>query len=274
MNRPPSRWPGRLLGGLAITGLLLGIAALSLVWTPQPPGRMRIAERLRPPLASGLLGTDAFGHDILSMLMAGAVTSLTIALAAVAIGAAVGTGFGALAAARRGWVETLVLRSADVAFAFPAVMSALMIAAVTGPGRGTAVLAIGLFMVPVFTRLTHGAARRIWVLDYCRAAEAVGQGPFAITVRHVLPAIAGTLAVQATTQVGLSILAEAGLSFLGLSVAPPVPSWGRMLGDAATYLDRAPWMALAPGLAIALAVAGFGLLGDGLRDWLDPRRGG
>ena len=257
-----------------MTGGIWGLAALSQVWTPEPPTRMRLLLKLKPPGAAGLAGTDAYGRDIASMLMAGAWNSLTIAVAAVGLSLGMGVLLGALAAARRGWTAEAVLRGADIVLAFPAVLSAIMIAALTAPGRTTAILAIGLFNVPVFARVTHAAALRVWAQPFCLAAEALGKPPWRITTDHVLPNIAGLLAVQATVQCGLAIVVEAGLSFLGLSLPPPAPSWGRMLADAQTYLGQAPWMAIAPGLAIAIAVLGLNLLGDGLRDWLDPRAGG
>lgn len=262
-----------LVAGALITGAVVGVAALSQVWTPEAPTRMRIALRLKPPLAAGLAGTDALGHDIASMLMAGAWNSLSVAVTAVLLGLAAGSLLGVAAAAARGWVEEIVLRAADVVFAFPALVSAIVIAALAGPGRLTAVLAIGVFATPVFTRVARGAALRVWAQDFCRAAECAGKGRARITLDHVLPNIAGTLAVQAALQTGLAILVEAGLSFLGLSLPPPAPSWGRMLNEAQTYLGAAPWMAVAPGLAVAVAVLGLNLLGEGLRDLLDPRAG-
>jgi peptide/nickel transport system permease protein len=257
--------------GTGITGALVSIAVLSRFWTPEPPTRMHILLKLKPPLANGLLGTDAFGRDILSMLMAGAWNSLSTSFLAVLLGLLAGVAFGMTAAACRGWVEEGIMRAADVVFAFPALISAIMIGALIGPGQFTAVLAIGIFAIPVFVRVSRGAALRVWSQDYCLAARAAGKGAFGITMDHVLPNIAGTLVVQATIQLGLAILVEAGLSFLGLGLPPPAPSWGRMLNDAQTYLSQAPWMAIAPGVTIALAVLGLNLFGDGLRDRLDPR---
>ncbi len=261
----------RLRAGLGLTLAFVALALLSRVWTPEPPARMHIALRLRPPLAAGLLGTDAFGRDIASVLMAGAWTSLSVASLAVLLGAVLGGALGFVAAGARGWTEEVLLRGADVVFAFPALISALMLAALIGPGQGTAILAIGLFAVPVFLRLSRGTARQVWASDYCLAARAAGMGPAAITVRHVLPNIAGPLLVQVSLQLGLAILVEAGLSYLGLGVPPPASSWGRMLGEAQTYAGQAPWMAIAPGVTIATAVLGLNLLGDGLRDLFDPR---
>ncbi|MCW6508918.1 ABC transporter permease [Lichenifustis flavocetrariae] len=270
--RRVTAWRSGLLPGALITGTFVGIAILSRIWTPEPPTRMRIALRLKPPLASGLAGTDALGHDIVSLLMAGAWNSLTIAGASIALALIVGVLLGTTAAAMRGWLGQTLMRVADLLFAFPALVSGLMIAALIGPGAGTAILAIAVFAVPVFARVSYSAAVTVWARDFCLAATMAGQSRFGITRDHILPNIAGTLAVQAAVQLGLAILVEAGLSFLGLSLPPPAPSWGRMLNEAQTYLGQAPWMAIAPGLAIALAVLGFNLLGDGLRDRLDPRR--
>ncbi|NML76436.1 ABC transporter permease [Rhizobium sp. S-51] len=267
------RRPNLAIGGIIIL-VLLALALLSLVWTPLPPAKMQIIHKLKPPLAHGLLGTDQFGRDIASMLMAGAWNSLSTAAAAVAIGASIGTVLGVIAAARRGVVEALVMRTNDVIFAVPPILSAMMLGALIGTGRFTAIIAIATFMVPVFARVTAGAAQQIWSRDYVLAARGAGKGQFLITVEHVLPNIANQIIVQATIQLGLAILTEAGLSFLGLGMPPPAPTWGRMLADAQTYLGAAPWLAILPGLAIAFTVLGFNMLGDGLRDLLDPRDGG
>jgi peptide/nickel transport system permease protein len=162
-------------------------------------------------------------------------------------------------------------RTSDLIFAFPAVLIAILITSVLGASAQNAILAIAIFNIPVFARVTRGAALSMWSRDFVRAATAMGQGPLGITVRHVLPNIASVLIVQATIQFAVAILAEAGLSYLGLGAQPPVPSWGRMLRDAQTYIFQAPELAVWPGLAIALAVLGLNMLGDGLRDLLDPR---
>ncbi|MCK9515051.1 MAG: ABC transporter permease [Ottowia sp.] len=261
----------RLYLGAAITLAVVALAIVSRFWTPHSPTRLRVPLRLKPPLEAGLAGTDAFGRDIFSQLMMGAWNSLSIAVLAVVLGVVVGVALGTLAAAWRGrWVEEVVMRFCDVVFSFPALISAIMIAALVGSGAATAIVAIGLFNVPVFARVANGMAQPVWEQAYCLAARAAGKGRLRITLDHVLPNIAGGITVQATIQTGLAILVEAGLSFLGLSLAPPAPSWGRMLSDAQTYLGQAPWMAIAPGLAVAIAVLGFNLLGDGLRDKLDP----
>ncbi len=271
----PSRFRGfrraNLIVGAIIILALVGIATLSLFWTPVPPAKMQILHKLQPPFGFGLLGTDQLGHDVLSMLMVGCWNSLSISVLAVAIGGTLGTSVGVTAAAQRGVFEALVMRACDVVFALPPILSAMILGAFLGTGRMTAILAIAVFMVPVFARVSLGSALQAWSRDYVLAARAIGNTQLSITMRHVLPNIISGIIVQATIQLGLAILTEAGLAFLGLSVPPPEPTWGRMLADAQTYFHAAPWLALLPGLAIALSVLGFNLLGDGLRDLLDPR---
>lgn len=276
--RPRRPWlivrrPNLLIGG-AIIACLVAIALVSLVWTPLPPAKMQIIHKLKPPLAHGLLGTDQFGRDLLSMLMVGAWNSLSTSAMAVAMGATIGTALGVATAARRGLFEAFVMRANDVIFALPPILSAMMLGAFMGTGRFTAIIAIAVFMVPVFARVTLSAALQIWSRDYVLAARGAGKGPLLITLEHVLPNISNQIIVQVTIQLGLAILTEAGLSFLGLGMPPPAPTWGRMLADAQTYLATAPWLAILPGLAIALTVFGFNMLGDGLRDLLDPREKG
>jgi peptide/nickel transport system permease protein len=258
-----------LIGG-ALTLLLLVVALVSLVWTPENPARVRVALRLRGPLEAGLLGTDHFGRDVASLLMAGAWNSLAIAWPAVLLGAAIGTALGLAAAAAQGLLDEIAMRACDVIFAFPAVLSAIMLGTLLGSGPLAAILAIAVFNVPVFARVTRGVARQVWTFDYVAAARSIGKQPWRITLEDVLPNIVGVLVVQVTIQLALAILTEAGLSYLGLGVRPPDPSWGRMLSDSQTFLAQAPHLAVAPGLAIALSVLGLNLLGDGLRDAVDP----
>lgn len=260
-----------LIVGAVIIGFLAAIALLSLFWTPLPPAKMQIIHKLQPPLAFGLLGTDQFGRDVLSMLMVGCWNSLSIAVSAVAIGGTLGSIAGISAAAIRGPYETLMMRACDVIFALPPILSAMILGAFLGPGRFTAITAIAVFMIPVFARVTLATSLQAWSRDYVLAAQAIGNSRFTISVRHVLPNIMSQIIVHAAIQVGLAILTEAGLSFLGLGMAPPAPTWGRMLADAQTFLSLAPWLAILPGLAIALTVFGFNMLGDGLRDLFDPR---
>ena len=259
-----------LVGGI-LTALLIAIALTSLVWTPADPTRMRILQKLKGPLVSGLLGTDQLGRDVASMLMRGAFNSLTTAFAAVAVGAVLGTLAGVAAAANHK-LDAVLMRVCDALFALPPILSAIMLGALLGPGALTAIVAIGFFMIPVFARVTRGAAMQIWAREYIMAARMAGKGTARITLEHVLPNISAQVIVQVTIQLAMAILTEAGLSFLGLGLPPPAPTWGRMLAESQTYLLQAPHLALAPGLAIAAAVLGLNLLGDGLAARLDPRR--
>jgi peptide/nickel transport system permease protein len=260
-----------LLAGGAITAAVVAVALVALAWTPYDPTAIVIADRLKPPSAAHWLGTDQFGRDLVSMMMAGAVNSIAVALVAVAIGIAVGVPFGLLAAARSGWLADAVMRLNDVVFAFPALLLAVMITALAGPGALNAIVAIGIFNIPVFARLTRGAALTLWTRDYVLAARLAGKGATLISLEHILPNVLNTLVVQATIQFSLAVLAEAALSYVGLGSQPPAPNWGRMLADAQTLIALAPRLAIVPGLAIVVTVLGLNLLGDGLRDVLDPR---
>ncbi|MGN1056860.1 MAG: ABC transporter permease [Comamonas sp.] len=264
------RHPSFVLGAL-LSGLLLACAALSWVWTPWDPYAMNLEVKLQPPSAQTWMGTDAYGRDVLSQIMVGARSSIAVGVIAVGIGLGCGVLLGLLAAARRGWVEELIMRLSDFTFAFPAILSAIMMTAVFGPSMVNAIIAIGIFNIPTFARITRASANAIWAREYVMAARACGKNGWAITWQHVLPNIAGVLMVQATIQFAMAILAEAALSYLGLGTQPPQPSWGRMLSDAQTLMFQAPLLAVFPGAAIAVSVLGLNLLGDGLRDLLDPR---
>jgi peptide/nickel transport system permease protein len=257
--------------GTAIAALLVATALLSLVWTPYSPVAIDMLHRLARPSALHPLGSDAYGHDVLSMLMAGSRLTLAVSLLAVLAGALAGVPAGVLAARLGGWADALLMRAADLAFAFPALLTAVMLAALTGPSAGNAVIAIGVFNIPVFMRVARGAALGVWRRDYVLAARVAGRSEWAIAWRHVLPNIAAPLVVQVTIQFALGIVADAGLAYVGLGAPPPAPSWGRMLNDAQTYIFRDPLLSVFPGLAITLSVLGLNLLGDGLQDLLDPR---
>lgn len=259
-----------LIGGL-ITAILVGMVLVSLVWTPHSPTGMNFRAKLQGPGLAHWFGTDAFGRDVLSMIMVGGRTSIAVSIIAVLVGAGIGIPLGALAGALGGWVDGLVMRMTDLAFAFPALLTAVIITAVFGPGAVNAMIAIGIFNIPVFARVTRAASMGLWKRDYVLAARCAGRGPVKIALVHVLPNVNHVLIVQATIQFALAIVAEAGLSYVGLGAQPPMPSWGKMLNDAQTYIYDAPWLAIFPGLAITLAVLGLNLLGDGLRDVLDPR---
>ncbi len=257
--------------GGALTALLVSVAALSVVWTPYNPTKIDIRGRLAGPTGDHWLGTDQFGRDILSIVMSGAQNSITVGVVAVSIGIVFGVSLGLLASARRGWTEELVMRVSDFMFAFPAILLAIMLVATIGPGAVNAIVAIGVFSVPIFARLTRGAANVVWEREFVLAARAAGKGRFRITVEHVLPNIISVIIVQATIQFALAILAEAALSYLGIGSQPPTPSWGRMLSEAQTMIFLKPMLAVYPGVAIAVSVLGLNLLGDGLRDIIDPR---
>ena len=256
----------------AILSLLLALTAiLSLLWTPYSPYEVDMAAKMLPPDSHHWLGTDPYGRDVASLLLVGARASIAVGVIAVSIGLLIGTAFGLLAAARRGWVEEVIMRVADFGFAFPAILSAIMLTAVFGAGMVNAIIAIGIYNIPTFARITRASANAVWSREFVLAARACGKGSFSITVEHVLPNIASVLIVQATIRFAIAILAEAALSYLGLGTQPPQPSWGRMLSEAQTLLFQAPLLAVFPGVAIALAVLGLNLLGDGLRDLFDPR---
>lgn len=264
--------------GAGLSAALLAAALLSLFWQPWPPAEIEVARRLLPPGPAHWLGTDHLGRDIFSQLLVGAQSSIAVGLLAVAVGAIGGIGLGAWAAASaaarpegRSLLDETLMRACDFGFAFPALLTAILLAAAWGPGLLGSALAIGLFSLPVFARLARSSAGAIWARDFVLAARAAGKGALAITWQHVLPNIAGVLLVQATISFATAILAEAALAYLGLGTQPPQPSWGRMLADAQLQMFQAPMLALWPGLAIMLSVLGLNLLGDGLRDHLDPR---
>jgi peptide/nickel transport system permease protein len=259
------------MAGGVLTLFVISAALLSIVWTPWPAYEIEMAHKLIPPSASHWLGTDMLGRDIVSLLLVGARSSIVVGVIAVGIGILFGVSLGLVAAARREWVEEVIMRLGDFTFAFPALLSAIMLAAVAGPGMVTSITAIGIFQIPIFMRITRGSGNAIWARDFVLAARASGKGKFRITIEHVLPNILSILIVQATIQFALAILAEAALSYLGLGTQPPQPSWGRMLNDAQSLLFQSPSLAVYPGLAIATAVLGLNLLGDGLRDLFDPR---
>ena len=257
--------------GAALTAALLAVAALSYLWTPYPPAAIDIPHKLAAPSLAHWLGTDNLGRDVASQLIAGARVSILVGVVAVGIGLVFGVALGLVAAFMKGVVEDLVMKACDFVFAFPALLSAIMLTSTFGPGVLNAIVAIGIANVPIIAKLTRATANSVLAREYALAARASGRGPLAIAFDHVLPNIAPALIVQATIQFAIAILAEAALSYLGLGAQPPQPSWGRMLSDAQNVLYNAPRLAVFPGAAIALSVLGLNLLGDGLRDALDPK---
>ena len=269
MSRAPL--PANLIIGAVLVALVIGTALLSTIWTPYDHALLDIANKFSPPGAQHWLGTDQLGRDVVSQLMAAAGNSMAVAVTAVVLGGITGTAAGLLASAHGGWIEDLVMRLSDLGFAFPALLFAIMLAAAFGPSLGMVVIAIAFINIPIFARVARGSANQIWTREYVFAARAAGLGKFAISRDHILPNIAAPIIVQATIEFALAILIEAALSYLGLGAQPPSPSWGRMLAEAQTLMYLAPQLAIYPGLAIVIAVLGFGLLGDGLRDISDPR---
>lgn len=271
-GRPSVRQHPNFVIGAALVAFVAAVAVVSLVWTPFDPTRADPSSALLGYFERGhVLGTDSYGRDLLSQLMVGARSALLVGVLAVAIAAAIGVPLGAIAASRRGWIEDLIMRSADVVYAFPAVLLAILLGAAFSRGVWSAMAAIGIAYVPVFARVTRSASLSVLELDFVNAARAYGRSRRYILARHVIPNIASVLIVQITVLFALAILAEAALSFLGLGAQPPTPSWGRSLNEAQTYLRIDARLAIWPGLAIAATVLGFNLLGDGLRDILDPK---
>ncbi len=257
--------------GFLMTFIILLTALLSLGYTPYDPNRMNLSKRFQAPNPTHWLGTDQYGRDILSRVMKGAINSIIVGIVAVSIGMSFGILLGSLAAFYKKWVDESIMRISDVLYGFPAVLSAILITSILGPGAVNSMMAIGIFNIPIFARLTRATSLSIWERDYVTSAKAIGRSDAGIIWRHVLPNILSSLIVQGTVQFAIAILAEAGLSYLGLGTQPPHASWGRMLQEAQTFMGTSAWLAIFPGCAIALAVLGFNLLGDGLRDMLDPK---
>jgi peptide/nickel transport system permease protein len=254
-----------------LVGLVVLAAALSFFWTPFDPVKVDAAHRLLGFGGENLFGTDKFGRDLLSQLMVGARTTLYVGIVAVGVAAVIGTPLGVFAAAGPRWLGEIVLRANDIVLAFPALLLAIMFGAAFGASTLTAMIAIGIATVPSFARLARATALQVLTTEYVLAARSAGRTRSAIAVRHVLPNIAGLIIVQCSVSFGIAVLAEAALSYLGLGTQPPTPSWGRMLQESQELLAVQPRLLIVPGVAIAVAVLGFTLLGDGLRDRLDPR---
>jgi peptide/nickel transport system permease protein len=260
------------MAGATLTALILVAALVSFVWTPYPYAAQDIPNKLQGFSAAHWFGTDQYGRDVFSMILVGARTSIAVALVAVGIGMGLGVPLGLTAAAKRGTLlDEIIMRGNDLVFAFPALLIAIMITAVFGPGAINAIIAIGIFNIPVFARVARGGALSLWTREFVLAARIAGKGAARISAEHILPNILNFLIVQGTIQFSLGILAEAALSYVGLGAQPPTPSWGKMLADSQTMFSLAPHLALIPGTTIVLTVMGLNLMGDGLRDILDPR---
>jgi peptide/nickel transport system permease protein len=262
------------VAGAVMVGLVVAMCLVSLVWLPYPPARVDPAARLLGPGWPHLFGTDGLGLDIFSRILVGSRICLLVGGSAVAIGALIGVPLGLVGGTSSGLVSAFVMRVSDLVYAFPALLLAILLAAARGGGSvATAVVAIGIASIPAFARVARGATLQVMSQDFVLAARASGTPRLLIAATHVLPNIAPVVLVQASSSFGLAILAEASLSYLGLGAPATTPSWGRMLYDARAYLVAEPNVWIWPGLFIAIAVMGFNLLGDGLRDALDPRLG-
>ncbi len=260
--------------GAVLTGAVVLLALVSVFWTPFDPIAADASQRLLGPGGGHVLGTDKFGRDVFSQIMAGSRVTLLVGLVSVGIALVIGTPLGIIAGMRRGWVEEAILRFSDLLLAFPALLLAIVFAAVFGAGTVSAMVAIGLGSVPGFARVARAATLSIMQLDFVAAARASGRSAWGVGVLHILPNLAGLLLVQSTVTFSLAVLAEAALSYLGLGTPPPDPSWGRMLQEAQPFLAAQPLLTVWPGAAIALTVLGLNFLGDGLRDKLSVGRDG
>lgn len=265
--------PSLVVGALLI-GLVVAAAIVSFFWTPHDPLQVDASIRLLGPTGDYLLGTDKFGRDLVSQIMVGAQTTLFVGVVAVGVAAVIGTPLGILAGMGPRWLGEFVMRVNDLVLAFPALLLAIMFGAVFGADTLTAMIAIGIATVPSFARIARSGTLQVMSTEYVLAARAAGRSRLKIAGRHVLPNIAGLLIVQSSVSFAIAVLSEAALSFLGFGTRPPTPSWGRMLQESQELLAVQPRLALVPGVAIAIAVLGFNLLGDGLRDRLDPRLAG
>lgn len=260
----------QFIAGATLIFIFAFAAVLGPLLSPYSPTRQQISKRYSFPSAEFLMGTDNFGRDILSRILHGAMASLQVGVMSVAISLVIGVALGLLAGYWGGWLDTIVMGMMDVLFAFPAVLLAIAILAVFGPGLSNVILAIGIVNLPVFARLTRGSTLAARNLLYVEASRSLGVSPLRVTLRHILPNILAPLIVQTSLTIAAAILTEAALSYLGLGVQEPSPSWGNILSAAYGFMQNNPWPSIFPGVAIGLAVLGFNLLGDGLRDVLDP----
>lgn len=257
--------------GLIVLAVVVVAAVLGEQLAPYPANAVDVARALQPPSGEHLFGTDELGRDVFSRVLLAARVSVQVALVSVTIALVAGVLLGVVAGYFGGWLDTVIMRSADVLFAFPVMLLAMAIVAILGPGLTTAMVAIGVVYVPIFARVTRASVLSVRTEPYVRAAVSLGAGPGRVIGRHVLPNIAAPIIVQTSLSLAFAILSEASLSFLGLGVQPPEPSWGRMLFDARGFLDQAWWMSIFPGAAVFVTVLACNLVGDALRDVLDVR---
>ncbi|MBN7793269.1 ABC transporter permease [Microbacterium esteraromaticum] len=272
--KPSRRRNTSMLVGSILVALVVAAAVISFIWTPFDPYQQFLDNAHQGSSLTHPMGTDRLGRDVFSNILYGARITLLVGLVAVGIALLIGTPLGILAGMRRGATEEVTMRFADILLAFPALLLAIMFAAVYGPGTGSAMVAIGIASIPGFARVARSGTLQVMSTEYVLAARASSQPGIRVAIRHVLPNIAGMVVVQCSVTFALAVLAEAALSFLGLGTQPPTASWGRMLQESQQYLWINPMLAVWPGIAIAIAVMGFNMLGDGLRDRFDPKLNG
>jgi peptide/nickel transport system permease protein len=258
--------------GLVVLGLFVILAVFGDAIAPYGRNEQRVAPRLQAPTWSYPFGADEDGRDLFSRVILGAETSLRVSLVAVGIALVAGVVLGLLAGYYRGWLDDVVMRLMDMLFAFPAILLAIAILAIRGRGAGNAMIAIGIVYTPIFARVTRASVLSVREEAYVRAARSIGAGDLRIIRRHILPNVATPIIVQTSISLAFAILAEAALSFLGLGTQRPEPSWGILLSDGRDYIQDAWWLTVFPGLAIFLVVLSFNVVGDALRDALDPRQ--
>jgi len=260
-----------VLCGMAIVLLLVVLAVFASTIAPYDPTEMKVMDALKGPSSAHWFGTDRYGRDVLSRTIHGSRIALGVALSSMSVAFVVGSALGLVAGFVGGWSDLAIGRVMDVLFSFPTLVLAVAISAMLGPGLNNAVVAIAVVYAPLFCRVARGPVMAERAREHVSAAIALGAGSGRVIVRHILPNVLAPLIVQASVALAFAILTEASLSYVGLGTQPPDPSWGTMLNEGRTYLETAPWMSIFPGLAIMLAVFGFNLLGDGLRDMLDPK---
>ena len=263
--------PSGAIGTLLITIYLIAAVIGSFSCCPYPPDEQHVRDMLQPPNHQYIMGTDEFGRDVFSRILRGATNSLKVGISAVFLASLVGVTIGTLAAYIGGEFDNVIMRIMDIFFAFPAILLALAIVAALGPGIRNTILAIAIVYTPIFARVARGPTLSLKATEFVIAARSIGSRPTYILRKHILPNITAPLIVQISLALSWAILTEAGLSYLGLGAQPPEPSWGSMLSDSRMMMELAPWLAIFPGVAIMLAVLGFNLFGDGLRDVFDPR---
>lgn len=261
---------GAVLGAL-LAAVFFGVGVVGPVLAPKDPGTHRLDRVFAPPSAEFVLGTDHLGRDVLSRVLYAGRNSFLIGIGAVAVGIGIGAPLGLTTGFFGGLMDNIAMRVVDVMLAFPGILLALAIISALGPGLGNVVLAVGISSIPIYARIVRGTVLRLRNLEFILAAEALGAGPTRIITVHLLRNCLGPIVVQTSLRFAEAIIVGSGLSFLGLGVPPTVPEWGSMLADGRGYLRSAPWVAVFPGLCLMTVVLGFNLVGDGLRDALDPR---